>query len=202
MDQKVFFFPIHNALSLMNIGLPFHVFEPRYRQMIHDSILNEIPVAVTPPTVDYRGRIFAAGIPEIIQRYDDGRMDIVLRGDLKGKVDDFIAETPYKVFSFHELKEDNRLTEQGRFKSECLLEALRTWAGKQLIDAAQLELFAKVIENPGAMVSYATLFLIDNPRTRQSILEQQCLEKKMEIILQEWGPKELDLGPFLAPVKF
>ena len=201
MELKVFFFPIPNALTLMNIGLPFHIFEPRYRKMIQDAVESEIPVAVTPPSVDYRGRVFAAGVPEVIQRYPDGRMDIVLRGELKGKVDNLVEDGPYKVFTFHELHEDTRLTDNGRFKSECLLEVMRSWAAKQLIESAQLELFSKVIENEISMVSYATLFLIDNPRTRQAILEQQCLEKKMDIILREWGPKEIKLGQFLSPIK-
>lgn len=202
MDQKVFLFPIHNALTLMNIGLPYHIFEPRYRQMIRDSIRSGAPVAVTSPRADYRGHIFAAGVPEIIQGYEDGRMDIVIRGEIKGKLDDFVGENPYKVFTFHELKEDHRLTEHARFNFECLTEALTTWARKQISDGTQLDSFTTVIQDPVALASYATLFLIEDPHTRQAILELPSLEKKFETILHEWGPPELKLGPFLPPLKF
>lgn len=202
MEQKVFFFPIPNALTLMNIGLPFHVFEPRYRLMVQDAMDKGVPVAVTNPAVDYKGRVFAAGVPEVLQQYSDGRMDIILRGELKGRVEDSVSDRPYKVFTYQELKEDIRLTNTGRFNRECLHEALQGWAKRQLIDGGQMELFKQVVDNELAMVSYATLFLVDNPRARQAILEQQCLEKKVEMILHAWAPQEISLGPYLPALKF
>lgn len=202
MSQKVFFFPIPNALTLPNIGLPFHIFEPRYRQMIRDAIRDQVPVAVTTPSVDYRGRIFSAGVPEVLQEYPDGRLDVVVRGELKGKVDEFIDENPYKIFKFHELHENLQLSSEGKFKRECLVTALRGWAVKQVLDKSQLQLFNQVIEDDRSLVSYASLFLLDSPATRQRVLEQQCLEKKMEMILHEWAPEEISLGVFLPPLKF
>lgn len=201
MGSKVFIFPIPNALTLMNIGLPFHVFEQRYRKMVHDAISDNVPIAVTPPTVDYRGRVFAAGVPEVIQKYPDGRMDILLKGEIKGKIDSFLGEDPYKVFSYHELHENMTLTANGKFQCECLAEAIKGWAAKQIYDQAQLDLFHRVIEDKNTLVGYATLFLVERPDIRQKILDQQCIDKKIEMILKEWGPKEISLGPYLAPIK-
>lgn len=201
MENKVFIFPIPNALTLMNIGLPFHVFEQRYRKMVHDAIEAQVPIAVTSPTVDYTGRVIAAGVPDVIQRYPDGRMDILLKGEIKGKIDSFLGEDPYMIFSFHELKENMQLSKSSEFQYECLEVALNGWAANQITDPTQMHVFQKSIEDKKTMVGYATLFLVDKHTARQKILDQQNIDKKIEMILKEWGPKEISLGPYLAPIK-
>lgn len=204
MSKRVFVFPLNNTLTLLNVGLPLHIFEPRYREMVIDAIETDTPIAVTQIEHEgnYQGRAVVAGVPELLQKYPDGRMDIVIRGDQKLCLTKFLFESPYKVFEGEELTEDMHLSDQGEFALECVSTALSTWAAKQITDHIQLMNFRHAITDPVTLVSYATLFMIDSPKEKQRLLAEHKFEQKVDRLLRLIAPKEIDLGPFLAPLKF
>ncbi len=81
MEQAVSVFPLYNSISLKKIPLPYHIFESKYVQMVNDSFLTSQRIAVLPPRgSDLKNRICVAGVPMLLQKYDDGRMDIVITG--------------------------------------------------------------------------------------------------------------------------
>src|SRR6187431_2059986 len=107
MENKVFLFPLQNSVLFKKVTLPYHIFEPRFRQMISDSIDFQVPVAVVPynENDDYRNEICVAGMPHILSTYPDGRMDIYITGAIKCRLTDFESENPYKIYRYRTIEE-------------------------------------------------------------------------------------------------
>ena len=79
-------FPL-SVVLLPRMPLPLHIFESRYRDMVRDCLVDASPFAVvlhTGKTMQSVGGL--ARIEEILQRYDDGRMDILTVGTSRVRV--------------------------------------------------------------------------------------------------------------------
>jgi len=99
-------FPIAGAILFPRSQLPLHVFEPRYREMVRDSIDGDGHIAIVQPQLvevedDHRQPLYAVGcVGEIValEELEDGRYNVVLNGShrfrLMHEVD---LETPYRV---------------------------------------------------------------------------------------------------------
>lgn len=82
-------FPLPTVVLFPNVFLPLHIFEPRYRQMVTESLAGDriIGMVLLRPGYenDYEGRppIYATGCSALIthsERLDDGRYNLVLQG--------------------------------------------------------------------------------------------------------------------------
>src|SRR5687768_8983806 len=82
-------FPLPSVVLFPNVFLPLHIFEPRYRQMIADALSGDriIGMVLLKPGYedDYEGRppIYGTGCSGLIthvERMEDGRYNLVLRG--------------------------------------------------------------------------------------------------------------------------
>src|SRR5690349_14195750 len=82
-------FPLPNVVLFPNVFLPLHIFEPRYREMVHDALDGDrlIGMSLLQPgfEANYEGRpaVYAIGCAGVIthsERLSDGRYNIVLRG--------------------------------------------------------------------------------------------------------------------------
>ena len=82
-------FPLANVVLFPNVFLPLHVFEPRYRQMVHQALAADQMIGMvllkpgfeeqydgTPPVYD----VGCAGSITHVERLPDGRFNIVLKG--------------------------------------------------------------------------------------------------------------------------
>lgn len=76
--------------------LPLHIFEQRYRAMISRCLSNEEPFGVvlhTGSTIQSVGCL--AGIDSVINRYDDGRMDILTIGTERFRIRSVYEDESY-----------------------------------------------------------------------------------------------------------
>lgn len=204
MDNKVFLFPLTNSVLFKKVTLPYHIFEPRYRQMIRDSLAMQIPIAIVPYHASnlYRGDICVAGLPHILSTYPDGRMDIYITGTIKCRLTDFESEDPYKVYHYKELTEDTYMDDSFSIELESLKTLLERWALHFLPDPVQRETFSNTLEDPELLVNYCAVFLVDEWTVKKEIMEADTLKEKINLILHVIGPKEIPLGPFMPTLKF
>lgn len=73
-------FPLEVVL-FPGTGLPLHIFEPRYKEMIAECIAAKRPFGVVRAKEDSIAEVgCTAEITQIVKRYDDGRMDILAEG--------------------------------------------------------------------------------------------------------------------------
>ncbi len=73
-------FPLELVL-LPGTPLPLHIFEPRYKEMITECLVQKKPFGVVRSSADgVAGIGCTAEIMSVTRTYDDGRMDILTRG--------------------------------------------------------------------------------------------------------------------------
>jgi Lon protease-like protein len=130
-------FPLPNVVLFPNVCLPLHIFEPRYRAMVKDSLASDriIGMVLLQPGYepDYEGRprvypIGCAGVITHSEPLPDGRFNIVLRGLEKFKMTGEDASRPYRVAQIEAVPEvvtnaDRSAINQHRTRLEALLAA-------------------------------------------------------------------------------
>ena len=204
MNDKVFLFPLTNSVLFKKVTLPYHIYEPRYRQMINEALDKNIPVAIVPyhASNHYRGEVCVAGLPHILSHYPDGRMDIYITGSIKCRLTDFESENPYKIYKYKIIEEDLSIDESFLIELESFKTLLERWAINFLQDPPQKEAFSGTLDDPELLVNYCTVFLVDDFRIKKEVMEANSIKDKIRILMHVIGPKEISLGPFMPTLKF
>lgn len=204
MDNKVFLFPLTNSVLFKKVTLPYHIFEPRYRQMIRDALAMQIPIAIVPYHASnlYRGEICVAGLPHILSTYPDGRMDIYITGTVKCRLTDFESDDPYKIYMYRDLEEDISIDDSFSIELESFKTLLERWAQHFLPDPIQRETFSHTLDDAELLVNYCTVFLVDDFNIKKAVMEAESLREKIRILMHVIGPKEISLGPFMPTLRF
>ena len=139
-------FPLPNVVMFPNVVLPLHIFEPRYRQMVHRALDGDrlIGMVLLRPGYesDYEGapaiyRVGCAGSMTHVERLPDGRFNIVLKGVTKFRVereepptDDVLFRTAHVTPVAEDLAErDHGVLQERRSQLESRLAPLFTAAG-------------------------------------------------------------------------
>lgn len=88
-------FPLELVL-LPHVNLPLHIFEPRYKEMIGDCLQNywEFGILLV-QNQSARSIGCTASISEVLQRFPDGRMNILVRGRRRFEISDLNEEKSY-----------------------------------------------------------------------------------------------------------
>jgi Lon protease-like protein len=88
-------FPLGLVL-VPQMSLPLHIFEDRYRQMINACLADDRVFGI----VYFSGKQFetkgcTTRIVDILKRYDDGRMDIITKGENRFSIEALFEKKPY-----------------------------------------------------------------------------------------------------------
>jgi ATP-dependent Lon protease len=77
-------------------ALPLHIFEFRYRELIRFCMETDEPFGVVMVEEDRMATVgCTARVERVLRRYDDGRMDIVVRGEERFRIAEVRQERPY-----------------------------------------------------------------------------------------------------------
>ena len=103
-------FPLGLVL-LPDMLLPLHIFEERYKQMVTECLAEERSFGI----VLFDGQAIhpvgcLARISEVLERYDDGRMDIMTKGGARFVIRELVEDKAYmeaRVLFFDDDKEAN-----------------------------------------------------------------------------------------------
>lgn len=98
MEALLPFFPL-NLVAFPNEALNLHVFEPRYKQLINDSLLTKSTFGIPSyifNKIEYGTEV---DILKVDKEYEDGRMDIMTIGRRVFKVVEFKNPMPDKLYS-------------------------------------------------------------------------------------------------------
>jgi Lon protease-like protein len=88
-------FPLGLVL-LPQMPLPLHIFEERYKIMIGECLeKNEEFGIVYFNGTDIRTIGCTASIQRVLERYDDGRLDILIRGENRFEINEMVDHKPY-----------------------------------------------------------------------------------------------------------
>jgi uncharacterized protein len=99
-------FPLPNIVFFPHTRLPLHVFEPRYRQMVKDVLESDqrfgIVLLRSGWETDYFGapavhEVGTLGTIEQAVPLEDGRFNIVVRGDVRVRILEEVSRVPYRT---------------------------------------------------------------------------------------------------------
>ena len=90
--ERIPLFPL-NVVLLPGAELPLHIFEPRYREMVKNCIEEKSEFGMVLSLPKGVARVgCTAEIKAVVQRYEDGRMDILTVGRAPFRVVELITE--------------------------------------------------------------------------------------------------------------
>ena len=114
LPETIPIFPLPNVVLFPHVFLPLHIFEPRYRAMIHDAIDGDRIIGMTllkpgwETAYEQRPDVYPVGCAGLIthaERTGDGRFNIVLRGLEKFRVIGEDGSKPYRLAQIEPIAE-------------------------------------------------------------------------------------------------
>ena len=173
-------FPL-NVVLMPGAPLPLHIFEDRYKQMVNECLEQESEFGMVFADESGTRQVgCTARIVELVERYEDGRMLILVEGSRRFRLNNVLTGKPYYMgeidFFEEEAEEDvNALAE------ECITLLER------VVEAATEGSVGIEIEPPYRNLSFAIAGRVEfEPDTRQQILEltseRERLEKVKELL--------------------
>lgn len=88
-------FPL-NTVLFPGMPLPLHIFEERYKQMIGECLDARSPFGIVLFNENQLCNVgCAAAITQILKQYDDGKLDIMTRGERRFHILDLMQRKPY-----------------------------------------------------------------------------------------------------------
>lgn len=176
-------FPL-NVVLMPGAPMPLHIFEDRYKQMVDECLEDESEFGmVLADDSGTREVGCTARIVEMVERYDDGRMLILVEGSRRFKLNNVLTGKPYYVGEVEYLEDEEPGEEITELAEECvsLLERVVEAATEGSVDIE--------IESPYRNLAFAIAGRIEfDLETRQQILEfpteKERLEKVRELLSQ------------------
>ncbi len=179
-------FPLPNVVLFPNVFLPLHIFEPRYRAMVADTLNGDriIGMVLLQPgwQADYLGRppvysIGCAGLITHADALDDGRYNIILRGLEKFRIVGEVDPVPARLYRRARIDGlDEPVTaavrdeiKQGRSRLEALLTDSPRIGGTTLSDEDLVN----------ALAQYLDL----EPVEKQALLERDGLPSRCQSLI-------------------
>ncbi len=158
-----------------------HVFEERYKQMVNECLDESSEFGMVLADESGTRKVgCTAKIVELVRRYDDGRMVILVEGSRRFRLNNIMTGKPYYVGEVEYL-EDGPEEDVSALAEECvaLLE--------RVVEAATEGSVGIEIEPPYRNLSFAIAGRVEfEPDTRQQILEltseRERLEKVKELL--------------------
>jgi Lon protease-like protein len=142
-------FPL-NVVLYPRMPLPLHIFEERYKEMIQECLDLKQPFGVV---LANKGHISTVGtmakIENVLQKMEDGRMNILCLGDQRFQIKEVIEKRSFlqaEVDYYPDDEEDEQQQLQLMEKGKVLLRNFATLTGKQanpeLFDSYQADSFS------------------------------------------------------------
>ena len=191
MSDLLPLFPLPNVVLFPNVFLPLHIFEPRYREMVSDALQADrlIGMVLLRPGWEssYEGcppvyAIGCSGVITHVERLDDGRFNIVLRGMERFRIVEEERSRLYRRAMVEPLPEcgltpgDRDVVRHQRAKLESLLApAVGTSENDPRTTAAMSD-----EDLVNALAQYRGL----EPLEKQALIEQGSLRRRAESLVE------------------
>lgn len=167
-------FPL-NVVLMPGTPLPLHIFEDRYKQMVNECLDSGTEFGMVLADEDGTRQVgCTAKIVELVQRYEDGRLVILVEGSRRFKLNNIMTGKPYYVGEV-EYIEDGPEEDVSSLAEECvgLLE--------RVVEVATEGSVGIEIEPPYYNLSFAIAGRIEfDLDTRQEILELPTEKKRLQ----------------------
>lgn len=186
-------FPLPNLVFFPNLMQPLHIFEPRYRQMTADALAADRLITMVLPRPgweqDYAGKpaLYQVGcVGRILaeQRLDDGRFNILLRGQARVRLLHEIPTDRLYRTACGEILHETPIASPQRERSwrKTLKRKTAGWFAQQDEVARQ---FRKLLHDDlplGALCDIIAFALPLEPDFKQALLEELDVETRLQLL--------------------
>jgi Lon protease-like protein len=199
-------FPLPNLVFFPRTRLPLHVFEPRYRQMVVDAVAADqrFGIVLLRPgwENDYFGAppIYACGTVGQIEQavpLDDGRYNILVRGEVRFRVVGEVSREPYRTARVIIQPEQSHDVSQSHVQKTWLADLSRQYLQYLPDQVAVPEIDAVELE---ALTNALIMSLNLDVQEKQRLLEIDDLISRAEQVASELQARVESLQ-FLAPYR-
>jgi hypothetical protein len=199
-------FPLPNIVFFPHTRLPLHVFEPRYRQMVSDALESDqrfgIVLLKSGWEADYFGApaVYPFGTLGTIEQavpLEDGRYNIVVRGDVRFRIVEEVSRVPYRTARVVAEPETERSVQQAYEQREWLADLSRQYL-RYLPDQTAVPEIETV--NLDALTNALIMSLNLDIEEKQKLLEMSDVITRAEEIGNELSNRIESLR-FLSPFR-
>ncbi len=199
-------FPLPNLVFFPHVMQPLHTFEPRYRQMTADALAADRKIALTllQPgwQEDYEGKpaiypIATLGTIVSDHRLEDGRYNLLLQGTHRIRVREEVPSDKLYRLANVELLSDYEVESADRavyWRTLLQTEAPKWFQGQ----ADAIDQFRKLLQGKLPLGTLADIIAFALPlevEFKRSLLEQLCVETRLQWISQRLGNKKRSFPP-------
>ncbi len=171
--------------------LPLHIFEPRYRKMLQESLEGSrmFAVVLDLETSPRPSRVGGLGLIRTCVRQADGTSNLILQGIARVRLDHVVKNSPYLIASPEPMEDPEESTPQSQATQESLaakiLEQIEK-AGDPITSALkEMKEFLNFLEDPHAFVDLVAGSFVKTPTTRQIILETPRITDRLRLLLSD-----------------
>jgi Lon protease-like protein len=174
--------------------LALHIFEDRYKEMIGECLKDQTEFGILGVEGQKVAQIgCTATVQEVVKHYEDGRMDILVRGWRRFEVQDLNREKAYlcaEVGFFDDEVEDVGSTDPRR---KIVLRLLKEVLA--LMSYGEQENRAEPPEEAGEKISFQVIDRLPTDRkVRQALLEMRSESERLDHVLEYMEKSKVDLG--------
>jgi Lon protease-like protein len=199
-------FPLPNLVFFPNTRLPLHVFEPRYREMVKDVLDGDQRFGIVLLRQGWETDYFGApavhecgtvGTIEQAVPLDDGRYNILVRGDVRFRILGEISRVPYRTARVVAAPENEKSPEQSYSQRTWLADLSQQYL-RYLPDQSAVPEIETVDLN--ALTNALIMSLNLEPEEKQRLLEIDDIIRRAEEVGGELSNRIESLR-FLAPYR-
>lgn len=213
---EVALFPIPNVVAFPGTTVPLHVFEPRYRKLVHDCVetdrllgvchvtktIREAPAAdsiedaLNSNQATYQPqKVFSAGRCEIIEELEDGRILAQIEMQQRLVIEQEVQSLPYRVVScslLDDVEEQENPGENQQLKGR-VHTVLVDIVGRQNPELAEQLGSGTWLDKPAKEYSFEIFQILQfDADTMQHLLEMRTARERLITILSLLSGKPVD----------
>ena len=170
--------------------MPLHIFEPRYREMLRDTLATDRLFAVAGLDQDERTvsskvaerphRVASVGIIRACQKNDNGTSNLLLQGLCRVEILGIVREHPYRLIRVRALASKPGAAPKDNESRRRELARLITLREKLApTSSSAIAAFLRTIEDPEAFADIAAFNLCEDPALKQRLLEVLDVNRRM-----------------------
>jgi Lon protease-like protein len=193
MMLNVPIFPLPDTVFFPHTLLPLHIFEPRYKALISDALAGDKMLGIVQLRPGWHDDYFGTppiykmlGVGKIVEvdKFDDGRYDIVLSGMYRTQVRQEISGEHYRRA---EVEVIDDLVPPGKKQEVEDVHTILLRIYEKLSDALPegLSILPGVdiyTLSPGMLVDVMTSLLVDDSYERQSLLAEPDVSRRQQLL--------------------
>jgi Lon protease-like protein len=206
-------FPLQGVAIFPGAPTPFHIFEPRYRELTADALAGDRVLAVpqisdavdAPFEMEPVRAVAGAGVIEEWEKLPDGRYQILVRGVARVRlVEELPSRKGYREFRAvvleDALRDDAASRADVQAKAEGLEQLLLQIAAGLPDESGAPRLAAECARlGPSALADIVAAALVTDGAAKQAILEELDVSRRLDLVLAEAGAVVLAIGGANAP---